>query len=389
MSGTIYYRILVELFNGEVVELTKLVKSFNITKQISLKNNGFSINLKNPYRFWKKQGQSWVVFQSEGLDVGNRIFFYLSNQPISDSDNPVFVGLTKGVDVAGKNSEELKISGVDYNLRGLSKLWSQAFYNKTASDIVKALMNRAFNGHIDLSNVQNTTQTLDVFSLRYEPLYQVIQRLGSPQNTGLTNQMIFYLLPNHNNPDKPLFYWFEPSQTFNKTFNSFDYEVVSVDGSRNTEGAVNHVIFYAGEDKNGVGITDHVFDPTIVGGRSKSVWENYAFISKELKKKFQDQGTYDNMSNGDFRNACVELGKVYARNLINGLGNPRYDLKLILKNTLDFEVGDLVRVTDYETNLNNPLLRIVKLSYSLSSNQGFRCGLEFKQDNLALSKNYG
>jgi len=379
-----FFKIVADTVDGWV-DVSRFVTHFSVSQKINLKSSDFSVTLRNPCNVWGKVGSNWNVFQSEGLDVGSQVQIFISESPVDlSNDQPLFVGIISDVGSGNKSGKTLVLKGKDYNLRGLSHLWSQGFVNKTASEIVKELVLRAFDGAVDVSHVQNTSLTIDSYSVNYQPLYQVLQQLGSPQYTGSRNQFVFFL--KGNGRSDPSLYWFDPSTNPSKTVKTLNASQVSIDGSRNTEGVVNHVIFYAGEDKNGLGITDHVFDPTIVSSGVKSVWENYGFISKNVKNALQLSGDYDSISNENFRAKCIDIGKTLAQNLINGLGNPRYDIKISGKKLLGLNVGDLISFSDPLTNLSKVVLRVQTVKTSFSTGQGFRADYELKQDQLAVSE---
>jgi len=379
----LYSRIFFNPSNiGIPIEITKYVTSWSITNQIGAKQSTFKITVKNPNRYWNLSGGEYVAFNAKGLDVGTTFSFYVAENEAPSSLS--FEGTLQSTSVNSDSKRDLiDLSGVDSNAILLANLWSKGWKSMSASNIVKDACKSALQ-NVNVDGVQTTTKLVD-YTARYYPLWQILQELGAPNYTDANNQFITYSRYNPTNHTTYI-YWGDLNGESSTVFNTTDYHVKSIINKRETEGAVNHVIYYAGLDKNGVGITDHWFNPTIVGGKLKSVWMNYEYVSDEIKKRL-GATAYADISNADFRKLCAgpgSLGESLAKLLVIGLGNPRYNIQVSMKGTFAFAIGDLVRVTSLSSNLNRKLLRINEITQSFDKNQGWITTINFKEDALAI-----
>lgn len=372
---------------GVPLEITKYVSSWSITDTVGVKKSTFKITVKNPNWYWSLPGGDFVAFNARGLDIGTTFSFYVAENAAPSS--LFFEGSLQSTSVNEDNKRNLiDLSGIDSNAITLSNLWSKSWSEMTASEIVIDAAKSALP-RVDVSNVQPTTGDVQ-YTARYYPLWQILEELGATNYTGKNNQFITY--SRYDPVTRTTYiYWKEPETTSSSVFDTVSYHVTSIINKRESEGAVNHVIYYCGLDKDGVGMTDHWFDPTIVGGKNKSVWMNYEYVSDEIKKRLGPTA-YDAISNADFKKLCVgkdsngvsSLGESLAKTLVVGLGNPRYDVVVIMKGTFDFKVGDLVKVSSLSSNLNNKLLRVNQITQSFDSNNGWVTTINFKEDAVAI-----
>ena len=375
-------KVLYKPYGGdEVYDITELIVSFSITKTYGVKNNTWKMSLKNPFYYWNNTNREWVKFQARGLDVGCEFYFYIAENEPADTTNLnhlYFTGVLNKVSQSVTSTKALELTGLDINTVQLSAVWNKAYYGKTASEIVVDIANHIFTGvSIDTSNVQETTQIIDAYIVRGEPFYKVLEDLGREEYTGSETPFVFYMKNNS-------LYWFEPSLTYSQEIVLSNIGIVNKTVKRSTEGAVNHVMFYAGDDKDGVGITDHYFDPSINKGKTKSVWMNYAFVSKNIQEELEKEGTWTTTTNSEFRAMCIERARQLAKNLVIGMGNPRFEVDVFMKPNFNYAIGDLIKVVSYEDNINR-VLRVREITQQYS-NKNFRTKLKLKEDYLTVSQ---
>jgi len=245
----LYSRIFFNPSNvGIPIEITKYVTSWSITNQIGAKQSTFKITVKNPNRYWNLSGGEYVAFNAKGLDVGTTFSFYVAENEAPSSLS--FEGTLQSTSVNSDSKRDLiDLSGVDSNAILLANLWSKGWKSMSASNIVKDACKSALQ-NVNVDGVQTTTKLVD-YTARYYPLWQILQELGAPNYTDANNQFITYSRYNPTNHTTYI-YWGDLNGESSTVFNTTDYHVKSIINKRETEGAVNHVIYYAGLDKNGV-----------------------------------------------------------------------------------------------------------------------------------------
>lgn len=271
----------------------------------------------------------------------------------------------------------------------------------------------------------------------WKPIYEWINDLSQVEylnkddelagNSPLVYGRPFVFFVDDNNE----FNWFYPDDTISDTIIIGQDSVFSMTMTNKVFDAVNMVIFNAGEDMYGTGLTWFVYNPTSNISSLKTRYQPLTHIAEDLyvddleintnretttskrgTKNFPTNGSYpisnwsfkaasnrfraqngdsprttladDDEYNDSFREAMQWNGQIVASSLVQGLGKSRYKGSLEVKGS-KYTPGQLLKITNRSGGIKEQLLRIQTVRHLFRSN-GWFTTLEVEEDQEALSE---
>lgn len=378
------------------------------------------------------------------------IKLWIDYAPLTDevilNQTPVIIGLvqefTHTVDDNGRN---ISVKCMDRTLHFLNKLWADYKENTAPNIIVDVINSTTDTGNetytVDARTRTNGGRVVDTrtgtwkgvsvkdsafdtiqYGATFKTVYEWITDLSQPEYTHDDKPYIFYV-DEHNS-----FHWFYPSGDNPDILTDITTDVVIYDVSfeKSVFDIVNCVIFSAGTDLEGHGITGLYVSPTATAQTlvmkyyewpgdiaekvkadelqamaknaitydAKGYPDNYTLYNNAHCNTWNDDTITDDTTYNDrFRLRCrygypdksVDgLGRAAAANLTDQTSDLRWRGKIEVKGTKSFLTGDLMQVTYPAIGMTTQKLRLKDVTHHLSS-AGWFTELEFEEDQKAIT----
>ena len=316
---------------------------------------------------------------------------------------------------------------------GGEHIYYQSKTGNTLNNCVRAIDDTVALSHTAGATVYLGFPIVDL-SLIWKPLYEWLGELGQTQRTNysdeLVNETLFY--------DRAFILWIDKDNKINwipatddvnLNLNINSSEIYEMSLQKSVFDAVNMVIYNVGEDMYGAGKTWYFYDinsdvstlkmryqpmidiiPTIYSEEVKAYPARYDAATANAPKRFpnaypvndwkfkQDtnnwrvivlgQSARTSIANdGEYNKALEEAafwrGRVKSQALTQKLAGLRYRGNITLPGTV-VNPGDLLRVTDGQTGVNNQLIRVVNVTHNVGKNQ-WSTTLEVEEDEKTIT----
>lgn len=317
------------------------------------------------------------------FQAGEFITIWAKDEGLIDRSNPLdedLVGTFKILQIGSDSKDEtikLTCSDVTYDL--LSRLYTRVVTG-TAPEIIENIVQTINEDGVDQATTPTTIQQLRSdgsafptkdFASVYKTAFACISELSQPAMTGDAMPYIFYFSPDGT------FHWKYPVKvTVPLEFEYGQEPVITFSHGRDEAVTINFLIYDCGEDKNGVSIQAFELKQDAGTIKGKMSYEPMTDIARDLRFLFEKTGTYTAMTNEEFINNCLEVGKARAETIINRVGRGLRTAKLEVR-------GDHYNITDLHNVKSETLplqgLRLDQIIHYFDRN-GWRTTLNFKED---------
>lgn len=301
---------------------------------------------------------------------------------------------------------------------------------------------RAIDDTVAIAHTGGTTvyQGFPLMSLNqiWKPIYEWLQNLSQTININYANETIytgqvfypraFLMNLDHNNSIE----WFNPDDTIDHTLTIGSDDIYNLNLTRSVLDAINFVIYNAGTDMNGVGVTWYFYNSNTNIAEFKMRYQTMTdladtFLKKDLEINpnraatpendtlrrypstytpaisnwsFKDSGnkwrakegqaarttlTSDGDYNDSLREACKWEGLQRATQLTLKMAGLRYKGTLSMR-FRNIRAGDLISLTSTNTELNGKLIRVIDVRHGITGKQA-STNLELEEDDKTILSN--
>ena len=380
------------------------------------------------------------------------IKLWIDYAPLTDEvikvQTPVIIGLVQEFTyTSDENGRNISVKCMDRTLHFLNKLWAE-YKEDTAPNIIVDIVNSTTDKGdktytVDARTIANGGRVADKrtgtwkgasvlnsafdtiqYGATFKTVYEWITDLSQVEYTHDDKPYIFYVDENN------IFHWFYPSDTGAKSLTDITTDVViyDVNFEKSVFDIVNCVIFNAGKDLEGHGMTGLYVSPTATAQTLVMKYYDWSgdiaekVKADELQAMAKNSITYDakgypdnytnynnagcNTWNDDtitsdgtylerFRYRCRNgyssggvnyegLGKATAARMTEQMSELRWRGKIEVKGTKTFLTGDLIQVTYPPIGMATQKLRLKDITHHLSS-AGWFTELDLEEDQKAIT----
>lgn len=342
--------------NPTPVDMTYAI-DWSSARALDVKANGASLSLRHDwYRYVKFTGPRKFGGSVFMIDNDDSLTVYAAvDSPIDEgnSSHRLFTGKVVSFSQSyGDDGKSIvKVVATDSTSLLLNKLVSRSFTQKTAPQIIQAVIGEAAfevykRGFANMASLRHDGSAFPAkdMSLVNLSAFEWISNASAAEF--LNNDTTEAVTPVEDKNyaffiDRDgLFWWFYPSTTVNSSVYEGQEGLYSVSLGKSVYDSFNTVIFNAGTDKEGNGICWYHYDTNTTQPQLRYRFIDMKNIADNFRADFADQ--YAAMDNGEFRNKCKEIGGVRSQALINKTKGLRWKGTLVLSGDPSYEPGDLL-----------------------------------------------
>jgi hypothetical protein len=350
------------------------VTSIRVTRTGEAKNNTADIILDNI-------NESFVADGEFKFKVDEVIKIYASNGNVDKNNSAHLIGTYTIINYSlAPDAASATLKCVDKTYNMLVKLWA-GDKTDTPPNIIETVVqtvNEDGTSATPLTTSIASTDSsggsftnVDYFST-YKTAYEVISELSQPQYTGDDRSYIFWF------DENDTFYWEYPNQTTSGTLTFGSDPVLTMKTDKTESDAISMVIYNAGADKDGNDVLGFYLDPEAGSIKNRMAYQPMTDISKLLKKKFTDAGTYGSLTNAAFTaeldSAAVARSEAIVRRVGQGLWESIVDV-----DGEKYSYGDLYTVDATDQGFPATPVRINRIVHVMNKN-GWKTRLTLRQD---------